>query len=246
MSSFGSIITQSPTSTYIPNLPNQLPSGLPNQPPSGLPNQPPSGLPNQLPSGLPNQLPSGLPNQPPSGLPNLSDIPLPYMPNIPNPQEDPINNPADDYLTTIKTLEEKLPSILDDFKKYYVFFNKNPNYDEYRRIFENLKSNLSEIESDLFNLSNKLDINIIDTSKELLKYNKLIEQERKRNIKLNSKVSQYDNTYNGSKQLITNYKEMYNLNYLKNIFIFLGIILSIVLLLKVFAKKNNITTVSQK
>ena len=192
MPSFGSIIKQSPDSSYLPNPPNQPPS------------------------------------------------------DIPNPQQEPINNPADDYLNTIKTNEQKLPSILDDFKKYYVFFNKNPTYDEYRRIFENLKSNLSEIESDLFNLSNKLDINIINTSKELLKYNKLIEEERKRSIKLNSKVSQYDNTYNGSKQLITNYKEMYNLNYLRNIFIFLGIILSIFLLLKVFSKKNNITNFSQK
>lgn len=224
MPSFGSIIKQSPDSSYLPNPPIQPPSGIPNQPPSGIPNIP---------------------------LPDIPNIPLPDIPNlpgsdIPNPQQEPINNPADDYLNTIKTLEQKLPSILDDFKKYYVFFNKNPTYDEYRRIFENLKSNLSEIESDLFNLSNKLDINIINTSKELLKYNKLIEEERKRSIKLNSKVSQYDNTYNGSKQLITNYKEMYNLNYLRNIFIFLGIILSIFLLLKVFSKKNNITNFSQK
>ena len=216
MPSFGSIIKQSPDSSYLPNPPNQPPSGIPNIP-------------------LPD-----IPNLPGSDIPNLPGS------DIPNPQQEPINNPADDYLNTIKTNEQKLPSILDDFKKYYVFFNKNPTYDEYRRIFENLKSNLSEIESDLFNLSNKLDINIINTSKELLKYNKLIEEERKRSIKLNSKVSQYDNTYNGSKQLITNYKEMYNLNYLRNIFIFLGIILSIFLLLKVFSKKNNITNFSQK
>ena len=42
------------------------------------------------------------------------------------------NNLMDDlknsknFLSQINTLKEKLPSILDDFKKYYVFYNKNP------------------------------------------------------------------------------------------------------------------------
>jgi tRNA A37 methylthiotransferase MiaB len=41
------------------------------------------------------------------------------------------------FLSQINTLKEKLPSILDDFKKYYVFYNKNPEYSEYQQMFEN-------------------------------------------------------------------------------------------------------------
>ena len=32
---------------------------------------------------------------------------------------------------------------LDDFKKYYVFYNKNPEYNEYKSHFENIKNNLN-------------------------------------------------------------------------------------------------------
>ena len=61
------------------------------------------------------------------------------------------NNLMDDlknsknFLSQINTLKEKLPSILDDFKKYYVFYNKNPEYNEYQQMFENIKSNLQNM-----------------------------------------------------------------------------------------------------
>ena len=42
----------------------------------------------------------------------------------------------------LKTLNQQLPAILDDFKKYYVFFNKNPEYPEYQNLFENIKANI--------------------------------------------------------------------------------------------------------
>jgi hypothetical protein len=35
----------------------------------------------------------------------------------------------------IHTLQQQLPAILDDFKKYYVFYNKNPEYPEYQQMF---------------------------------------------------------------------------------------------------------------
>ena len=50
----------------------------------------------------------------------------------------------------LETLNNQLPAILDDFKKYYVFYNKNPEYSEYQQMFENIKSNLTKINSDLF------------------------------------------------------------------------------------------------
>ena len=42
----------------------------------------------------------------------------------------------------LQTLNQQLPAILDDFKKYYVFFNKNPEYPEYQNSFENIKGNM--------------------------------------------------------------------------------------------------------
>ena len=61
------------------------------------------------------------------------------------------------FLSQINTLKEKLPSVLDDFKKYYVFYNKNPEYSEYQQMFENIKGNLQNINSELFMISNNIE-----------------------------------------------------------------------------------------
>jgi hypothetical protein len=44
--------------------------------------------------------------------------------------------------------------------------------------------------------------------------------------------------------MIDEYKEIYNENYIKNIFIFIGIIISGIVLTKVFSNKNASTTPS--
>ena len=56
------------------------------------------------------------------------------------------------FTQKLQTLSEQLPSILDDFKKYYVFYNKNPEYDEYKSHFDIVKNNLNAINSQMFTL----------------------------------------------------------------------------------------------
>ena len=111
------------------------------------------------------------------------------------------------FLSQINTLKEKLPSILDDFKKYYVFYNKNPEYSEYQQMFENIKGNLQNINSELFMTSNN------------------IEKEKIKNRQLKRRLGIIEKKYNGSDELISDYKEIYNLDYLKNFALFYGIIL---------------------
>ena len=97
------------------------------------------------------------------------------------------------FLSKINTLKEKLPSILDDFKKYYIFYNKNPEYTEYQQMFENIKSQ-----------------------------------------QLKKKLGIVEKKYNGSDELISDYKEMYNLDYLTNFSLFYGIVLLGVMLASKF------------
>jgi hypothetical protein len=144
----------------------------------------------------------------------------------------------------ITTLQEKVPSILDDFKKYYVFFNKNPTYSEYQKIYENLTNNLNSISNELLTITNDVEKNTQIISNDLLKINELIEKEKNKNIELKSIESNINNNYNGSKIMINEYKEIYNENYIKNIFIFIGIIISGIVLTKVFSNKNASTTPS--
>jgi len=145
-----------------------------------------------------------------------------------------------EFNNKIKTLQEKLPAILDDFKKYYVFFNKNPTYSEYQQIYENLKDNLNTISNELISITNDVEKNTKNIGEFLLKINQSIEKEKNKNIKLKSIESNINNSYNGSRVMINEYKEIYNSKYYNNIFMFIGIIISGATLVKVFANKNAV------
>lgn len=144
------------------------------------------------------------------------------------------------YSNNLQSLQDKLSPILDDFLKYYVFFNKNPTYNEYQNIYNNLLSNLDSINSELFEISKNVSSDTENFNESLVHLNNLIKQEKLKYTSLNSQVSNYTNNYNASTELIKDFKYIYNLNYLKNIFIFIGIVTSSILLLKIFNQKTPI------
>ena len=138
------------------------------------------------------------------------------------------------FLSQINTLKEKLPSVLDDFKKYYVFYNKNPEYSEYQQMFENIKGNLQNINSELFMISNNIEKDTENINDRLQKINALIAKEKIKNRQLKTRLGIVEKKYNGSDELISDYKEMYNLDYLTNFSLFYGIILLGVILASKF------------
>jgi chromosome segregation ATPase len=138
---------------------------------------------------------------------------------------------------SITNIQEKLPAILDDFKKYYIFYNKTPTYNEYQTIFENLKSNLNSINSELITISNNVSNSSQNISDRLLKLNNLIEKEKTKNMKLKSNSYNLNNKYNGSKELVNEYKQIHDNKYLRNVSIFIGIIVGSILLYKFFTPR---------
>jgi peptidoglycan hydrolase CwlO-like protein len=124
----------------------------------------------------------------------------------------------------IATMNSQLPSILDDFKKYYVFFNKTPDYPEYQQMFQNIQSNLNSMNSDLFMLSNDVQSNTDKMNKTLFKLDILIKEERKRNRQLKSKLGIVEHKIGASSELISDYTEMYDSGYLRNWALFLSIL----------------------
>lgn len=143
------------------------------------------------------------------------------------------------FSSKIKTLEEQLPAILDDFKKYYVFYNKNPEYDEYQKMFENIKSNIQSLNSNLFTVTNEIELNTEDINKKMAAMNILIRREKEKNKRLKRKLGYAEEKSNGSVEMIDNYKELYNMNYLRNWGLFLGIIISCIALSKTFKKTQT-------
>jgi len=136
------------------------------------------------------------------------------------------------FSTKVQTLQDKLPAILDDFKKYYVFYNKNPEFAEYQNTFSNIKGNLETTNSDLFTITNDVNKNTDDINKKLELLNILITKERMKNRRLKRRLGRVENENNGSDEMISNYKEMYEVAYLRNWALFLGIIGSSIALSK--------------
>ena len=116
----------------------------------------------------------------------------------------------------VKTLEQQLPPILDDFNKYFVLYNKDPSYPEFENMFNNIKQNLNTSSSSLFMVSNDVDKNIDNINNTFKKLDVLITKERKENRELRRKLGLVENDYNSSKELIDNYNEMYDIDYLRN------------------------------
>jgi hypothetical protein len=125
----------------------------------------------------------------------------------------------------LQTLNQQLPAILDDFKKYYVFFNKNPEYPEYQNLFENIKGNLNKISSDLFILSNDVQSSTNEINKKLLDLNVLIQTEKDRNRQLKLKLGIVEDKNNAATELIYDYKNMYSEEYLRNWALFVSILI---------------------
>jgi predicted nucleic acid-binding Zn-ribbon protein len=145
---------------------------------------------------------------------------------------------SQNFLSSIQTLQEQLPPILDDFEKYYVLYNKNPSDTEYQQMFSNIKSNLNNINSQLFTISNNVDSNTQNISKDLLSLNKEIQQLKTQNTNLKKKLNNLKGKNNTSDELIENYKEIYDLDYLKNWGLLLSIVGSGLLLNYIFRNKT--------
>jgi hypothetical protein len=147
--------------------------------------------------------------------------------NFDNPQQ---------FIIKLKTLHQKLPHVLDDFIKYYIFYNKNPDYPEYSQMFENIKSNLNNINSTLFTLSNSVDVNINNLSTHLFTLNTAIKKEKIINRKLKHKLGILEQQMDSTDEMIDDYSQMYDERYLHNCALFLSILASGVAISVVFKK----------
>ena len=139
------------------------------------------------------------------------------------------------FTQRIETLKEQLPSILDDFNKFFVLYNTDPSYPEYGTMFNNIKQHLNSLSASLFMVSNDVDANTDEINKTFKKLDVLITKERRKNRELRRKLGIIEEQNNSSKELIDNYNEMYNTDYLRNWGLFLSTIVVGVSISKMFA-----------
>jgi DNA repair exonuclease SbcCD ATPase subunit len=142
------------------------------------------------------------------------------------------------YLLQLDTIQTQLGPILDDFNKYFVFYNMNPQISENQQMYDNIKNNIQELYTSLLTISTNINKNVNFINNNYQELNKEIEILKERNSILKKKLGIAEDTYDGSDTMISNYKDMYNLQYLKNFSLGLGIVFSLVLITKLFKGQN--------
>ena len=148
-----------------------------------------------------------------------------------------IPNKSQQFDEKINNIEKQFFSALDDFKKYYVYYNKNPEVNEFQNYYVNSKSQLQTMSKDLFLTTNNIDKNIENLDNEMLHISIQLENEKKLNKEMSELINNLQNTQNGSEILIDDSKTKYNIQYYKNVEIFIGILILSGLLTKLVIKK---------
>jgi hypothetical protein len=152
---------------------------------------------------------------------------------------------ASQFTRKLETLQSQLPSILNDYQKYYRFYNKNPENQEYQQMFQNIKGNLSNINSKLFILSNDVQSNTNKLNSKLFALDVLIKREKKKNNDLKKQLG--ITNVEVSDILIDEYKEIYQSGYLRNWALFLSILIILGTIAKIYKSKitssvSNVTS----
>ena len=139
---------------------------------------------------------------------------------------------ASNFNEKINNIKSQFFSALDDYKKYYVYYNKNPEVNEFQNYYSNSKSQLQNMSRDLFLTTNNIDKQIEILDKQMSSIGIKLNDEKTLNKKLNELVSNLENTQNGSEILIDDTKSQYNTQYWKNWEMILGIIILSIILYK--------------
>lgn len=145
---------------------------------------------------------------------------------------------SEEYINKINTLNGSIDIILDEFKKIYILSKTYPQNQEYQQQYANIRSNLNEIQSKLFVISNDIQSNTNNINKRLFELDALISEERNKNKMLKKKLGLVEHKNNSASEMINDYKEIYNINYLRNWSLSLSILLCIMTIGSIYKKSG--------
>jgi hypothetical protein len=162
--------------------------------------------------------------------------------NDPNAVESNIQSIQD----KISTLDEKMLFVLEEYKKYYVFLHKNPEYPDYQQNFANAQANLTKIGSQFFETANQIDINTDLLNKKLICLNAMIVKEKRQNVFLKKRLGIVENKSNASSELIYDYTQIYDEGYLRNWALIISIIIVGIAIKNIYGNANGDLTSNVK
>ena len=122
------------------------------------------------------------------------------------------------------SIKQQIPSVVDDFTKYYIFYNKNPEYDEYQRLYNNIKDNMDNLESQVKKTSQSIDQDTAKLNEILKTVNEKISKEKARNKQLRRRLGLAENESNGADEMVRDYTTVYDAGYTRNWSLVIGIV----------------------
>ena len=149
------------------------------------------------------------------------------------------NTSSSQYNEKISSIQEQFHSVLEDFKKYYVFYNKNPEVNEYQHFFMNSKTQLEKLNKDILTTGKDIETKIQDINKQMVLLNKKLTNEKKLNGELVKLMNSLSNKENGAGILINDSKYIYNEQYYKNVWFLVSLIISLGSIHVLFKSSNN-------
>ena len=146
---------------------------------------------------------------------------------------------AIDFGSKIETLKNQYPGYLDNFKQYYILTKQFPNDDSYTRGYQSSRTDMQNATKSLFMINNNIQVEIEKMKATTTILNTKISDEKARNITLQKKYDDATGEVGGAKTMINDYKKIYVLQYISNVSIFLGVILSGVIISKTFRRQAS-------
>ena len=142
----------------------------------------------------------------------------------------------DQIFDKLNAYTSKFYSALDDFSDSYINYKLYPGYSENQNIYANNKAILESLQADVFVATNDVQRNIDTLNGLITDLNAKINTEKSKNTTLKSQLSQLTSTSNGADSLIGESSELYKMQWMSNVTLFIGIFLVLITLFKVFKK----------
>ena len=137
------------------------------------------------------------------------------------------------YKLEMEKIEKSLDALLKQFiEKYYLSKNYPNNY-EYKTQLEIIVANVNKKIGDMFNISVKIYQNTQSLNKEIAESRTDLADEKTKNMRLKRQTGLIDTKYSTSQELIDDYIDLYDVRYVRNWAIGLGMVLILATIPKV-------------
>jgi isoleucyl-tRNA synthetase len=138
------------------------------------------------------------------------------------------------FVEKVDQLKDIVPHIIAEFVKGYVLYNNNTDDNESKQIFTTAKTNLENILNEQFLLENNIGTNTSNINSDLARYYVELETMKKENKFLKKKLKIFDQHADTTDEMFGNYKEFYEIQYLRNWALALTICISLGVLSSIY------------